>query len=127
MAGFVQSMWNGPGHFRFYLQPLLALALGLRDGVADARAGRPPYGLFIAAGQGPPLHRLAQVAKQLAVPLVVAIAMDWVFQLIIRGRVHPLVSVVYAAVFVAFPYVLSRGVTNRTARRLVHGPTHASA
>jgi hypothetical protein len=33
----------GPGRFRFILQPLVASVLGIRGGLADARAGRPPY------------------------------------------------------------------------------------
>ena len=33
----------GPGRFRFILQPLIATILGIRNGLADARAGRPPY------------------------------------------------------------------------------------
>src|SRR5437868_8007609 len=34
---------TGPGRFRFVLQPLMALVLGIRSGLADARAGRPPF------------------------------------------------------------------------------------
>src|SRR5262247_4921296 len=33
----------GPGRFRFLLQPTLAIILGIRSGLADWRAGRPPY------------------------------------------------------------------------------------
>jgi hypothetical protein len=33
----------GPGRFRFILQPLTAIILGVLNGLADARAGRPPY------------------------------------------------------------------------------------
>jgi hypothetical protein len=34
---------TGPGRFRFVLQPSVAILLGIRDGLLDARAGRPPY------------------------------------------------------------------------------------
>ena len=34
---------TGPGRLRFLLQPLVAIVLGLRGGLSDARAGRPPY------------------------------------------------------------------------------------
>src|SRR5262245_50264936 len=33
----------GPGRFRFVLQPLIAILLGIRSGLADARTGRPPF------------------------------------------------------------------------------------
>jgi hypothetical protein len=34
---------TGPGRFLFVLQPTMAVLLGLRGGLADARAGRRPY------------------------------------------------------------------------------------
>src|SRR5205809_7902076 len=34
---------TGPGRFRFILQPLPAIVLGIRSGLPDPRAGRPPY------------------------------------------------------------------------------------
>ena len=34
---------NGPGRFRFVLQPAVAIFLGIRAGIADSRAGRLPY------------------------------------------------------------------------------------
>jgi hypothetical protein len=42
----------GPGRFRFVLQPLIATVLGIRSGLADARAGQPPYlyGVLIHRG-----------------------------------------------------------------------------
>src|SRR5271156_1755654 len=43
---FFQDMlarFSGPGRFRFILQPIVAIVLGARDGVKDARAGSPPF------------------------------------------------------------------------------------
>src|SRR5262249_32084810 len=34
---------TGPGRFRFVLQPAVAILLGIRDGLGDSRANRPPY------------------------------------------------------------------------------------
>ena len=34
---------GGPAHLCFIIQPLIATALGIRDGVTDAKAGVPPY------------------------------------------------------------------------------------
>ncbi len=45
---------TGPGRFRFVLQPAMAILLGVRGGLSDARAGRPPY-LFGVLFD--PLHR----------------------------------------------------------------------
>jgi hypothetical protein len=35
--------FTGPGRLRFILQPMLAIFLGVRGGLADAKAGNPPY------------------------------------------------------------------------------------
>src|SRR5512143_806350 len=42
---------TGPGRFRFVLQPAIAIFLGIRAGMMDARTGRPPF------LQGVLLHR----------------------------------------------------------------------
>ena len=34
---------TGPGRFRFILQPVVAILLGIGAGRADRRTGRPPY------------------------------------------------------------------------------------
>ena len=34
---------TGPGRLRFLLQPMVAILLGWRAGLGDAREGRPPY------------------------------------------------------------------------------------
>ena len=34
---------HGPFSFRFVLQPLMGLMYATRDGIVDARQGRPPY------------------------------------------------------------------------------------
>jgi hypothetical protein len=109
-------MWGGPGHFRFYFQPLVAIFLGLREGIADARAGRKPFGLYLFERRASFTHRFVGLVKHLAVPLAVAVAVSWVFQVIITGRIHPLASLLYATVFVALPYVVSRALSNRATR-----------
>ena len=38
----IPARFTGPGRLRFVLQPTVAILLGLRGGLADARAGRPP-------------------------------------------------------------------------------------
>ena len=45
-AGFFETIardLSGKGQFRLILQPLAALILGVRFGIADANAGHPPF------------------------------------------------------------------------------------
>jgi hypothetical protein len=44
--GFWDGIWHElatAGRFRLILQPTLAIILGIRLGLADARAGHPPF------------------------------------------------------------------------------------
>lgn len=45
--------FTGPGRFRFVMQPVIAIVLGICGGLADAKAGNPPYllGLVLKAGR----------------------------------------------------------------------------
>lgn len=39
----ITARTDGPLAMRFYVQPLMATILAIRDGLEDARAGHPPY------------------------------------------------------------------------------------
>ena len=108
---------TGPGRFRFVVQPLVAILLGVRAGASDARAGRLPYLLAMAAH---PLHRremFAETARDLANIVMVGILLDVVAQWLILGVAHPFAALVVGPVLIAFPYALARGFTNRAVRR----------
>jgi hypothetical protein len=124
MGEYMRQMWNGPGHLRFFIQPALAILLGIIDGIRDAKAGRPPYILGLIRNPGHEPHRFRELFERLTVPLVLAIALNVVFQLIIRGGYHPLPTIGYAVVFIAFPYCASRALSNRVATRRRHRSAH---
>jgi hypothetical protein len=119
MEDFIREMWGGPGHLRFFLQPLLAIILGIRDGVADARLERPPYILALATDRALRGKRVREMLKRLTVPLVLGIGLSVVFQLIIRDAVHPAAAVGYGIIFVAMPYMLARALSNRASRPII--------
>jgi hypothetical protein len=108
--------FTGPGRFRFVLQPVIAILLGLRGGLADARAGSPPYlfGLIFGVGRRGELMRSGAVAIRTL--LAVGIILDVVFQLVIYREVHPGAALVVGPILVSVPYALSRALTNRLAR-----------
>ena len=110
--------FTGPGRFRFVLQPLLAILLGVRGGLADARAGNPPYlfGLIFHAGQRSELLQSGAAATRTL--LSMGIILDVVFQFVIYQEVHPGAAVLIGPILIAFPYALSRALTNRLARLL---------
>src|SRR5262245_7443987 len=87
------SLWTdilerpeGPLAMRFYLQPLMATLLAIRDGRKDARAGKPPY--FWALFTEP--HRRDELLhdgwKSVGKVFILAVVLDVIYQLIVlRG------------------------------------------
>lgn len=108
--------FSGPGRFRFLLQPVLAILLGLRGGMADFRAGHPPYvfGLLFAAGRRTALLRSG--ASAISTLLAMGIIMDVVFQLVLYRAAHPGAALVVGPILISVPYALSRALTTRLAR-----------
>lgn len=107
---------TGPGRFRFLLQPLVATILGIRSGVADARAGRPPYLLGLVTDRG---HRRELARDGLATVanlLLMGVLLDAVFQWVILGVSHPGAALVVGPVLIAGPYAVARALANRVAR-----------
>ena len=107
---------TGPGRLRFVLQPAVAILLGWRGGLSDARAGRPPYlyGLLLGGENRKELLRsgLATIRDLLAIGIV----LDAVAQLLIYGQVHPGAALVVGPVLIGIPYAVARALTNRVAR-----------
>jgi hypothetical protein len=108
---------HGPGRLRFVLQPAVAIVIGARDGVKDARAGNPPFlwNLVFRSGDRPGLVRsaLASVRDLVAI----AILLDVASQYLIFRMVHPAAALLLGPVLIALPYALSRALTNRLNRR----------
>jgi hypothetical protein len=108
---------HGPGRLRFILQPAVAIVLGARDGVKDARAGNPPFlwGLVFQPADRPGLLRSALVSVRDLV--AVAILLDVASQLLIFRRVNPFAALILGPVLIGMPYASSRALTNRITRR----------
>jgi hypothetical protein len=107
---------TGPGRFRFILQPLVATLLGIRSGVADARAGRPPYLLGLATDRQ---HRRELARDGFATIvnlLLMGVLLDSVFQWMILGQSYPGAALVVGPVLITTPYAIARALANRVAR-----------
>jgi len=107
---------TGPGSFRFILQPLIAIALGSRDGVLDRRAGKVPYLLALITGTGRRRELLRSGLSAIVNVLLMGILLDAVFQWIIFRAVHPGAALILGPVLIAAPYTLARAFANRVSR-----------
>jgi hypothetical protein len=108
---------SGPLAFRLILQPLMATILAVRDGLKDARGGRPLYTWTLLTD---PAHRasyLREGLKRVSRVIVFALVMDAIYQFIVLRRFYPGEALVIALVVAVLPYLLIRGPAARFARR----------
>jgi hypothetical protein len=108
---------SGPLAFRLVLQPIMATILAIRDGLRDAREGRPLYTWTILTD---PAHRasfLREGLKKVSRVIIFALVMDAIYQFIVLRRFYPGEALVIAFVVAVLPYLLIRGPAARIARR----------
>lgn len=108
---------SGAGRFRFILQPVAALLVGMRDGIKDSRIGCPP---FLAALVSHWAHRAGLLRSAFASVrdlVAIAIILDVISQFLIFQEIHPGAALVLGPVLIGVPYSISRSLANRIARR----------
>src|SRR5262245_25540290 len=107
---------TGPGRFRFVLQPTIAILLGIRDGLLDGRAGRPPYLYNLLFRQGQRRELLRSGFDTVVNLILMGILLDSIAQWLILGASYPGAALVIGPVLITIPYVLARALANRMAR-----------
>jgi hypothetical protein len=107
------------------VQPLVAMLLGLRFGIRDAKQGRTPILKAAAEAGGKRGGVLAHAARDAIVPLVVALVLDCILQQMINGRIRPLAAVIVGGLLVFLPFLIVRALANRIWRHRHHGTQHA--
>jgi hypothetical protein len=111
---------SGPLTLRLFLQPAVATLLAVRDGVKDAREGRPPHLWRMFSGPPEARRRRAKETWQAVLKVfIMAVVLDCVYQLVVFRWVYPIEAMVTAVILAILPYVLLRGVIDRIARRLI--------
>jgi len=108
---------------RFLLQPTVSTILALRDGISDARAGRPPYLWTIVSDPSNGLPHLRDGITATGKIILIAIALDVAYQLIELEKFYPIEALIIAICLAFVPYLLVRGLATRLARRWQHDKT----
>jgi hypothetical protein len=111
---------DGPMAVRLAIQPIIAAALALRDGLRDAKQDRPPYGHSLFLDPERRGHRLRDGWKSIRNVFCVALIADVIYQLLQLGWVYIGEALVVAQIVALAPYVVVRELANRVARFLVH-------
>jgi len=107
---------DGPLHFRFFMQPLMAIVLAIRDGSRDAREGRRPWAWKLIHVPEQRRFVLADGWKGIGRVFLLAIALDVIYQFIEWRTLRPVGALVTGIILAVIPYVLLRGPVNRLLR-----------
>jgi hypothetical protein len=108
-----RGMFGGSFQIRLIAQPLIALALGTRFGIRDAKKGHEPFFMSLVHAEHDRWPRLKQGLRDAIVPLCVAFVLDGILQRIILGHVRLMGALVVGALLVFLPFLIGRGVSNR--------------
>ena len=107
---------GGPMSFRFILQPSMATIAAIHDGMEDARTGRSPYFRTVTRNPRERLGRLREGLSATARIILLGLAMDLIYQLIVFGTFYPNEGVIIAVLLAFAPYLLMRGPAMRVTR-----------
>jgi len=108
---------SGPLTLRLFLQPAVAIFLAARDGLKDAREGRPPH--FWRMVTGPPearRRRARETWRAVLKVFIMAALLDCVYQFLVFRWIYPVEAMFTAVILAILPYLILRGVINRIAR-----------
>lgn len=109
--------FDGPLFFRFIFQPIVAALLGVRAGLADARAHKAPYLWTVFARPTERPNLLRDGWKDVGKVFVLASVLDVVYQLLVIRWVYPGQALLVAVVLALVPYALTRGPVTRLAQK----------
>jgi hypothetical protein len=110
---------TGRMRFRVFLQPAMAVALGVVAGWNDAKTGQPPYLWTLFNEPAQRMSLLKNGWRSVGKLFLLAVVLDVIYQLTVLGSVNPLGAVVTAGLFAIIPFLVFRGLTNRIGRLLL--------
>jgi hypothetical protein len=109
---------DGPLHFRFFLQPGMAIFFAIRDGLRDAREGRPAYFWSLFTEPGARHDLLRDGWKSISKVFIIAAVLDVIYQIVVLRWFYPFETLLVAVLLALVPYLLVRGPVNRIKRGL---------
>jgi hypothetical protein len=106
---------EGPLAMRFYLQPCMSTLFAIRDGLKDARIGRPAYFWAIFTDQRNRNERLRDGWRSIGKIFFLAAVLDVLYQLIVLQGLRPLETLIVSTLLAIVPYITVRGLVTRLA------------
>ncbi len=109
---------DGPLHFRFFLQPIVAILFAFRDGRLDVQQNRDPYGWTILTSTRHRQFLIKDGWKGIYKVFILALVLDFIYQFIGLRELNLKTALIVASLLSIIPYGLLRGAFNRIIRRL---------
>jgi hypothetical protein len=109
---------HGPLAFRFILNPVMATILAVRDGLKDARAGRPLFTWTMLTDPAQRGGHIREGLKRASRVIIFALIMDAIYQYLVLRWFYLGEALVTVFVLAVLPYFVVRGPAARFARRL---------
>jgi hypothetical protein len=106
---------TGPMKFRLVLQPAMAAFFAIRSGLADARAGKPPYFWTLLSNPAERAEMLKDGWKSISRVFFLALVLDVIYQIFVLHFVYPGEAVIVALILAIVPYLILRGPITRLA------------
>ena len=119
---FIQDLFarfDGPLHFRFIVQPLMAITFAVIDGVKDAKAGKPAYFWALLTTSGSRKEIVKEGWKSVGRIFILAVILDVIYQMKVHGSVFAGQLLFVAFVLAIVPYLVLRGPVNRIVRTVM--------
>jgi hypothetical protein len=108
---------SGPMKFRLVLQPAMAAFFAIRSGLADARAGKPPFFWTLLSDPTQRMDMLKDGWKSIGRVFILALLLDVIYQIIELRFVYIGEAFIVAFILAILPYLILRGLVTRLARR----------
>ena len=108
---------SGPMKFRVVLQPCMAAFFAIRSGLADARAGNPPYFWALLSDPAQRDSMIKDGWKSVGRVFLLALVLDVVYQIIVLRFVYVGEVIIVAFILAIIPYLIVRGLVTRLARK----------
>jgi hypothetical protein len=116
---FIENLFarlDGPLHFRFFMQPIMAMIFAVIDGVKDAKLGRPAYFWAVVSNREQRRELVKLGWKRIGKVFVLAIILDIIYQIKVHHWIYPGETLLVAILLAILPYLLLRGPINRFVR-----------
>jgi hypothetical protein len=94
----------------------MAIIASVRDGLKDARAGRPPYLATMLGNRQERVGLLNEGLNATARIILLGVAMDVIYQVLVLRTFYPNEALVVALALAFVPYLILRGLVLRLFR-----------